>query len=83
MNAATTVDQHSPPSAKIALFRSLFRGREDDDKPWAEPPSRRRNESPVVGPLDAKTIGRVGGGRKKPTGRLMERTGSCWPPEST
>lgn len=29
MNAATTVDQHSPPPAKITLFRSLFRGRED------------------------------------------------------
>lgn len=25
----TTVDQHSSPEAKIALFRSLFRGRED------------------------------------------------------
>lgn len=25
----TTVDQHSTPDAKIALFRSLFRGRED------------------------------------------------------
>ena len=29
MNAATSVDQHSPPPAKITLFRSLFRGRED------------------------------------------------------
>src|SRR5450759_32634 len=29
MSADATVSQHSPPSDKLALFRSLFRGRDD------------------------------------------------------
>jgi hypothetical protein len=57
------VNLTSPSQAKIALFRSLFRGREDVY------PRRFERLATFLG-MPAKSIGRIGGGRSRPTGML-------------
>ncbi len=47
--AVTAVDRHSPREAKIAVFRSLFVGREDvHARRWESPRSSKAGWSPAV-----------------------------------